>query len=404
MKQPGKHASSPWALATGASSGIGGECARQAAASGINVVLLARREERLKEAAAGLTARYDVQARIAAADLGRDGIPGRVTEAAGDLVIGLLVSNAGAGNPGPFISLPRERLREIVQLNVIAHLDLARHFGQRLAKRGRGGIVLVSAAAAAGGLLCMANDSATKACPLNLGEVFHVELSGAGAGVTVLAPVLVNTGVAARMGIDAVPLPAGPDSAEQAIDEALTALQEHQATTVTRAEFDPGVPRHQGSCGRGDQSAPRGVLACALNRSGLAAARQRTSSRSPLVSTGKENQMKFLLQVRFNGADKVIGELPAGEQQKVTAEFEAIRQSSGVLDGNQLQAAGTAVTVRVEGGQPQVTQGPAVEAGSEVDVYYVYDAPGLDAATAFAARIPVARLGGTVEVRPMLER
>ena len=49
--------------------------------------------------------------------------------------------------------------------------------------------------------------------------------------------------------------------------------------------------------------------------------------------------MKFLLQVRFNGADTVIGGLPAGEQQKVTAEFEAIRQSPGVLDGNQLQAA-----------------------------------------------------------------
>jgi hypothetical protein len=114
--------------------------------------------------------------------------------------------------------------------------------------------------------------------------------------------------------------------------------------------------------------------------------------------------MKFLLQVRFNGADTMIGELPAGEQQKVTAEFEEIRQSSGVLDGNQLQAAGTAVTVRVEGGQPRVTKGPAVEAGSELDGYYIYDAPDLAAATVFAEGIPVARLGGTVEVRPVLER
>ena len=114
--------------------------------------------------------------------------------------------------------------------------------------------------------------------------------------------------------------------------------------------------------------------------------------------------MKFMLQVRFNGADNVIGELPASEQQKVTAEFEAIRQSSGVLDGNQLQAAATAATVRVDGGQTQVTEGPAVEAGSELGGYYIYDAPGLDAAIAFAARIPVARLGGTVEVRPILER
>jgi hypothetical protein len=68
--------------------------------------------------------------------------------------------------------------------------------------------------------------------------------------------------------------------------------------------------------------------------------------------------MKFLLQVRFNGAGNVIGELPAGEQQQVTAEFAAIRQSPGVLDGNQLQSASTAVTVRVKDGQPQVTKGP----------------------------------------------
>src|SRR4051794_4519776 len=71
--------------------------------------------------------------------------------------------------------------------------------------------------------------------------------------------------------------------------------------------------------------------------------------------------MKFLLQIRFNGAGDVIGALPAGEQQKVNAEFEAIRQSPGVLDGSQLQAAGTAATVRVDGGQARVTMGPAVE-------------------------------------------
>ena len=114
--------------------------------------------------------------------------------------------------------------------------------------------------------------------------------------------------------------------------------------------------------------------------------------------------MKYMLQVRFNGADAAIGRLPADEQEKVTAEFEAIRRSPGVLDGNQLQAASAAATVRVSGGQTLATEGPAVEAGTELNGYYIYDAPDLAAAIAFAARIPVARMGGTVEVRAMAER
>lgn len=114
--------------------------------------------------------------------------------------------------------------------------------------------------------------------------------------------------------------------------------------------------------------------------------------------------MKYMLQVRFNGANEVIGRLSADEQEKVTAEFVAIRTSSGVLDGNQFEAASAAATVRVNGGQTLVTEGPAVEAGTEVNGYYIYDAPDLDEAIAFAARIPVARMGGTVEVRAMVER
>jgi hypothetical protein len=114
--------------------------------------------------------------------------------------------------------------------------------------------------------------------------------------------------------------------------------------------------------------------------------------------------MKFMLQVRFNSADKVISGLPAEEQEKITAEYQEIRRSAGVLDANQLQAAGTAVTVRVADGQPHVGDGPAVPAGNELDGYYLYDAADRDAAVAFAARIPATRFGGTVEVRPVFER
>jgi len=114
--------------------------------------------------------------------------------------------------------------------------------------------------------------------------------------------------------------------------------------------------------------------------------------------------VKFLLQVRFNGADTVIGELPAEERQEVTDEFIAIRSSGGVLDGNQLQAASEAATVRVKDGRTRVTTGPAVAAGAELNGYYIYDAPGLEQAIAFAARIPAARFGATVELREMMER
>jgi hypothetical protein len=114
--------------------------------------------------------------------------------------------------------------------------------------------------------------------------------------------------------------------------------------------------------------------------------------------------VKYMLQVRFNGADAVIRQLPPDEQEKITAEFIAIRKSSGVLDGNQLEAPGTASTVRVDDGETIVSEGPAVADGVELGGYYIYDAPDLDAAIAFASRIPVARMGGTVEVRAMVER
>lgn len=114
--------------------------------------------------------------------------------------------------------------------------------------------------------------------------------------------------------------------------------------------------------------------------------------------------MKYLIQIRFNGADAVIRGLPGVEQNKITAEFQAIRRLSGVLDGNQLEPPSTAKTVRVNDGRPLVGEGPAVDVGAAINGYYILEAPDLETAIGFAARIPVARMGGTVEVRGMLER
>jgi hypothetical protein len=114
--------------------------------------------------------------------------------------------------------------------------------------------------------------------------------------------------------------------------------------------------------------------------------------------------MKYMIQVRFNGADAVIRGLPDDEQNTITAEFQAVRTLPGVLDGSQLEPPNTAKTVQVNDGQTLVGDGPAVDHGSAINGYYIFEAPDLEIATAFAARIPVARMGGTVEVRALMER
>src|SRR5260370_41882343 len=141
----------PWALVTGASSGIGKEFARQIAASGINVVLVARREDLLKEAGAEFSKRYVVEHRIAVLDLSRDGFIDQLASATNDLDIGLVVSNAGTGNPGAFLKHDRQLLLETVRLGAMAHLDIAHHFGAKLTERRRGGILLAGAMGAENG-------------------------------------------------------------------------------------------------------------------------------------------------------------------------------------------------------------------------------------------------------------
>jgi hypothetical protein len=114
--------------------------------------------------------------------------------------------------------------------------------------------------------------------------------------------------------------------------------------------------------------------------------------------------MRYMLQVRFNGADSAIARLPSDERQAVFAEFQAIGRLEGVLDGNQLQPLRTATTVRVSNGEPRVTRGPAVDPAAALDGYYLCEAADLDAAIALAARIPATHWGGSVEVRPVIDR
>ena len=95
--------------------------------------------------------------------------------------------------------------------------------------------------------------------------------------------------------------------------------------------------------------------------------------------------------------------LSEAEQQQVYADYGAINQTAGVTPGHGLDSPETATTVRVENGKTLTTDGPFVELKEAVNGYLIYEADDLDAAIELAARIPAARLGGAIEVRPIME-
>jgi hypothetical protein len=95
--------------------------------------------------------------------------------------------------------------------------------------------------------------------------------------------------------------------------------------------------------------------------------------------------------------------VPEDEQKAVYADYQAINQTPGVTSGLQLDDPETATTVRVQDGKTLTTDGPFVETKEALGGYLVFEADDLDAAIELAARIPAARMGGAIEVRPIVE-
>jgi hypothetical protein len=114
--------------------------------------------------------------------------------------------------------------------------------------------------------------------------------------------------------------------------------------------------------------------------------------------------MQYLVQI-FTGESREAWErLSEPEQQAVTEEYMQIGQAPGITGGAQLQPAETATTVRVQDGRTLTTDGPFAETKEALGGYYLFEADDLDAAIELAARIPAVRMGGAVEVRPVVER
>ena len=183
------------ALVTGASAGIGSEIAKLLAARGHNLVIVARRKERLVALADKLSEEHGVRVETVACDLGkaasRARIPGRIEELGLDIEV--LVNNAGFATGGPFYEADLDRELEQVRVLVEAVVYLTREFSPGMVERGRGGILNVASTAGMQPMPYSAGYSAAKAYVLTLSEALHQEMRGHGVTVTALAPGPVET-------------------------------------------------------------------------------------------------------------------------------------------------------------------------------------------------------------------
>jgi len=185
----------PWALVTGASSGIGAEFARHLGSLGFNLVLVARRVTRLQALAQEITGAHGCEVRSVECDLGSAQVLETLRPHLADLDLGLLVNNAGFANTGAVVDNDLEHELQLLHVNCRAYLTLSHEVGRRLAARGRGGIILVSSTMAFTPAALWAHYSASKAYALALGEAMHDEMRPRGVDVLAVCPGPSRTGL-----------------------------------------------------------------------------------------------------------------------------------------------------------------------------------------------------------------
>ena len=183
------------ALITGASAGLGVEFAHALAARGHDLILTARRADRLESLAADLRERHGVAVTVIPADLGQPGAAQGLIDAIGkrDLAVHILINNAGFGENGPFVDQSPERQNAMLDLNCRAVMELCRLVLPGMVQMRSGKILNVASTAAFLPGPWMALYYATKAFVLSLSEALHEEVRGSGVTVTALCPGPVRT-------------------------------------------------------------------------------------------------------------------------------------------------------------------------------------------------------------------
>ncbi len=182
------------ALITGASSGIGAAFARKLAALGYDLVLVARRGDRLEALAAELEAAYGIRAETLVADLTDEGDVERVAGAIAAIPnLELLVNNAGMGAEGRFYQADIGPQLDMIRLHVLASVRLSRAALPGMVERGRGGIINVASVAGFMALPENVNYCATKGYLITFSKALQLELIGTGVRVQALCPGFTHT-------------------------------------------------------------------------------------------------------------------------------------------------------------------------------------------------------------------
>lgn len=191
----------PWAIIAGGSEGIGAAIAGHLAQAGINIVLVARKVEPLEEVAAELR-RMGVEVRTLALDLTDEAMLDRVRAATDDIDVGLLVYNAGASHKtGPFLDWDLADALKVIRLNTVGQTVLAYHFGQKMAARGKGGIILMGSLAGNAGSPSVIPYAGAKAYSQIFSEGLWWELKQHGVDVLHVVVGSTATPAMARLGI-----------------------------------------------------------------------------------------------------------------------------------------------------------------------------------------------------------
>ena len=195
----------PWALITGASSGIGKQYATHVAAQGLNVVHVARSKEKLFSLEKEIHATYNVKTKVIVADLITEiGIDTVKTETS-NLEVGLLINNAGRKDSNHFLKIPVEKQVDTIDLNIKAPLILTHHFGEKMTKKKKGGIIAMSSIVAFQGVPYIANYAATKAYDLIFFEGIAAEFKKYNIDVLIVTPGFTKTNLASMYDFSGTP-------------------------------------------------------------------------------------------------------------------------------------------------------------------------------------------------------